>query len=59
MAPEAFEGVLNDPRSDLYSIGCCLFLYVARHFHMGRVVAEQSFANSTETPPSPSLLISR
>jgi serine/threonine-protein kinase len=29
MAPEAFRSVLGDPRSDLYSIGCCLFLYVA------------------------------
>jgi serine/threonine-protein kinase len=55
MAPEAFKGILNDPRSDLYSIGCCLFLYVARRLPYGEKGGAEEFRELHRNAPIPQL----
>ena len=35
MAPEAWNGVVDDPRSDLYSLGCCLFRFMSNAYPFG------------------------
>lgn len=35
MPPEAWSGVVDDPRSDLYSLGCCLFRFMSTTYPFG------------------------
>ena len=55
MPPEAFEGGLNDARSDLYSIGCCLFLYVAGRLPYGEIGGAAEFRELHQNAPIPQL----
>lgn len=58
MAPEQFDGTPLDERSDLYSLGCCLyFALTGRFFHPGETTAE--VITSHLHPPMSDLALKR
>ena len=55
MSPESFQGKFGDPRSDLYSIGCCLFFFLAGRFPYGETGSQAAFEERHRTYPIPQL----
>ncbi|MGB0591793.1 MAG: serine/threonine-protein kinase [Myxococcota bacterium] len=58
MAPEVFSGALTDERTDLYSLGVCLYEMVCgRPPHFFESVAELAMAVHRHTPPRVSTVV--
>lgn len=55
-APEAWQGTVNDPRSDLYSIGCCLYWFLTGHFPFGEAGTRLALAEKHQRDPVPSMI---
>lgn len=52
-APEAWQGTVDDPRSDLYSLGCCLYWFLTGHFPFGEVGTRKAIAAKHLNDPIP------
>jgi eukaryotic-like serine/threonine-protein kinase len=53
-APETFQGVVGNPRSDIYSIGCCFYHFLTKKMLYGEG-SKQSLSNCHNNDPIPQL----